>query len=145
VQRAVCALLHILVLKGFVLKLQPLVGRNPAKTNPKIQGFTPTDKWPAVRLVSTRVENTRPSDDFMNSITAAARIATLLAIGLMLATPLATQGTNYEGPVGVTGIFNGNVTIGGRDIDTLLIATRHKDDSLFFKTRKGQVGSNRNM
>ena len=62
VQRAVCALLHILVLKGFVLKLQPLVGRNPAKTKPKIQGFTPTDKWPAVRLVSMRAENTRPSD-----------------------------------------------------------------------------------
>jgi hypothetical protein len=69
------ALLHI---KGLVVKLQPLVGRNPTKTKPKIQGFTPTDRWPAVRLFSTRTENTRPSDDFMNPITTAARIALLL-------------------------------------------------------------------
>jgi hypothetical protein len=30
----------------------------------------------------------------------------------MLATLLCAQGTNYEGPVGVTGIFNGNVATG---------------------------------
>ena len=48
----------------------------------------------------------------MNSITIAARIAIFFAIALMFATPLFGQGTNYEGPVGVTGIFNGNITTG---------------------------------
>jgi hypothetical protein len=51
------------------------------------------------------------TDNFMISLTTAAR-AVLFAIALMLATPLCAQGTNYEGPVGVTGIFNGNVTTG---------------------------------
>jgi RHS repeat-associated protein len=34
------------------------------------------------------------------------------AIALVFAPPLFAQGTTYEGPVGVTGIFNGNVTTG---------------------------------
>ena len=51
------------------------------------------------------------TDNSMTSLTAAARTV-LFAIALMHATPLFAQGTNYEGPVGVTGIFNGNVTSG---------------------------------
>src|SRR4030095_10532550 len=52
-----------------------------------------------------------PLHNFINLITFAGRIAISLAIALA-APPLFAQGTNYEGPVGVTGIFNGNVTTG---------------------------------
>ena len=55
-------------------------------------------------------ERHQENRNFMNSITTAARIAIFFAIALMFATPLFGQGTNYEGPVGVTGIFNGNIT-----------------------------------
>ena len=57
-------------------------------------------------------ERHQENRNFMNSITIAARIAIFFAIALMFATPLFGQGTNYEGPVGVTGIFNGNITTG---------------------------------
>ena len=55
---------------------------------------------------------TNATDDFMNSTTTAARIAILFAIAIMFHTAVLAQGNNYEGPVGVTGIFNGNVTTG---------------------------------
>ena len=57
-------------------------------------------------------ERHQENRNFMNSITTAAKIAIFFAIALMFATPLFGQGTNYEGPVGVTGIFNGNITTG---------------------------------
>ncbi len=130
------------------------VGRNPTDAKPKIQGFTPTDKWPALRLFSSQVKTWRKlylpfwrpgspvlaavafvsptlssglgkiqralprrerhegNRSFMNSISTAARIAIFFAIALMFAPPLFGQGTNYEGPVGVAGIFNGNITTG---------------------------------
>ena len=46
-----------LVPKGFVLSCSSFVGRSPTEAKPKIQGFTPTDKSPAVRLSSARGEN----------------------------------------------------------------------------------------
>jgi hypothetical protein len=55
---SVFALLHIQILKGFVLTLQPPVGRNPRKTEPKFRD-SPDRQVPAVRLFSTRAENTR--------------------------------------------------------------------------------------
>src|SRR5262245_25767097 len=57
---AVC--LRAVILKGFVLKLQPFVGRNFRKTKSKIQGFTPTDRWLALCLFFRRAESIRPSD-----------------------------------------------------------------------------------
>ena len=56
--------------------------------------------------------DTNATDNFMTSITAASRIAIFFAIAFMFAMALFAQGTNYEGPVGVTGIFNGNITTG---------------------------------
>ena len=50
------ALLHIGVPKGFVLSCSRFVGRSPTESKPKIQGFTLTDKQPAVRLSSARHE-----------------------------------------------------------------------------------------
>ena len=47
----------------------------------------------------------------MNSITSAVRIAIYFVIALA-APPLFAQGTFYEGPVSVAGVFNGNVTTG---------------------------------
>ncbi len=158
VQRRACseppvfAWLHVLRLGGFLSDFQPFVGRNPTEAKPKIQGFTPTDRLPALRLFSTRSETMektiftvlaaslvcfgsgcirqpesfirlgkiqrdlrgrerhQENRNFMNSITIAARIAIFFAIALMFATPLFAQGTTYEGPVGVTGIFNGNIS-----------------------------------
>jgi hypothetical protein len=43
---------------------------------------------------SPREVKTVPSENFMNWITTAARIAILLTIGLMFAKPLAAHGTN---------------------------------------------------
>ena len=42
--------------KGVDLSLR-FVGGNPTKAKSKIQGFTPTDKLPALHLLSTRGEN----------------------------------------------------------------------------------------
>ena len=53
---SVFALLHILVPKGFILSCSSFVGRSPTEAKPKIQGFTPTDKLPAVRLSCARHE-----------------------------------------------------------------------------------------
>ena len=53
-----------------------------------------------------------PIHNFINLITFAGRIAISLAIATA-ARPLFAQGTPYEGPVGVSGIFNGNSTTGG--------------------------------
>lgn len=47
----------------------------------------------------------------MNSITSGVRIA-LSFLFALAAPPLFAQGTFYEGPVSVAGIFNGNVTTG---------------------------------
>ena len=55
---------------------------------------------------------TNATDDFMNSNTYCSRIAILFAIAIMFHTAVLAQGNNYKGPVGVTGIFNGNVTTG---------------------------------
>jgi len=49
--------------------------------------------------------------NFMNSIISAVRIAISFLFALA-APPLFAQGTFYEGPVSVAGIFNGNVTTG---------------------------------
>ena len=46
----------------------------------------------------------------MISITTAARNAVLFAIALMFATPLAAQEVDMHNPVGIAGIFNGNIT-----------------------------------
>jgi hypothetical protein len=54
------ALLLILVIKGFVLRLQALVGAKSYKRKPEIQGFTPTDRWIAVCLFSMRAEKHSP-------------------------------------------------------------------------------------
>lgn len=48
--------------QGFRPKVAAACREKSAKTKPKIQGFPPTDSWPAVRLFSTPAENTRPSD-----------------------------------------------------------------------------------
>src|SRR5205823_15056609 len=57
------------------------------------------------------IQDESSSESIISSIASARRMAILLAIAS--ATPsLFAQGTNYEGPVGVTGIFNGNVTTG---------------------------------
>src|SRR5439155_15249871 len=128
--------------------------RNPTGAKPKIQGFTPTDKSPVLRLFSTRGETMEKSiftvlaasfvcfgsgcirqpesfirlgkiqtdlrgrerhqenRNFMNSITTVARIAIFFAIALMFATPLIGQEVDMHNPIGVTGIFNGNVETG---------------------------------
>jgi hypothetical protein len=52
------ALLHIFVSRRFFSASgSRFVGRNPTHAKPKIQGFAPTDKPPAVRLTSARGEN----------------------------------------------------------------------------------------
>ena len=69
----------------------------------------------ALKLKEGRCEKelaTNATDDFMKSTTTAARIAILFAIAIVFHTAVLAQGNNYEGPVGVTGIFNGNVTTG---------------------------------
>src|SRR5438552_1141715 len=52
---------HVLRLGGFLSDFQPFVGRNPTEAKPKIQGFTPTDKSPVLRLFSTRGETMEKS------------------------------------------------------------------------------------
>ena len=57
---------------------------------------------------------TNATDNFMTSITTAARIAVLFAIALMLATPLCPRllALDDHNPVGVTGAFEGVITTG---------------------------------
>ena len=140
--------------KGFILSCSRFVGLSPTEAKQKIQGFTPTDKQPAVCLSCARGEN-------MKKIA----LILLLAIIPRLQSPLFAQDpsanvpddsstamtteqgdpigntdapnnenvpadpnysppegpfapelpdtANYEGPVGVTGIFNGNVATAG--------------------------------
>jgi RHS repeat-associated protein len=67
----------------------------------------------AIRFLSRSLEDGGGHDcNFINSITSAGRNAILFAMGCIFVTALLAQGTNYEGPVGVTGVFNGNVTTG---------------------------------
>jgi hypothetical protein len=57
---------------------------------------------------------TNATDNFMNSITPAVRIAVLFAIALMFATPLCPRllALDDHNPVGVTGAFEGVITTG---------------------------------
>src|SRR5947207_3644726 len=113
----------------FLREFAAFVGQNPTDAKTKIQGSTPTDKLPAARLSSTSGQN-------MKKIIFAVLPATLLcsggycvviarlrrqiitfafATGFLLSFPAQmalSQGTNYEGPIGVTGIFNGNISTG---------------------------------
>ena len=59
VQRAVCLFVAAYpgVPKGSILSCSSFVRPSPTEAKPKIQGFTPTDKEPAVHLFSTRGEN----------------------------------------------------------------------------------------
>jgi hypothetical protein len=54
---SIFALLHILVPKWFVLSCSRFVGGSPTQAKIKIQGFTLTDKFSAVRISSARGEN----------------------------------------------------------------------------------------
>jgi RHS repeat-associated protein len=73
---------------------------------------------------------TNATDDFMNSITTAARIAVLSAIALMFATPLCPRllALDDHNPVGVTGAFEGVITTGGAYNVLNHNATRQIDD-----------------
>jgi RHS repeat-associated protein len=59
------------------------------------------------------IQDESSTESIISSITSTRQIAILLAIDLMFVPVLFAQGTFYEGPVGVAGIFNGNVTTGG--------------------------------
>ena len=128
--------------KGFILSCSRFVGQNPTYAKPKIQGFTPTDEQSSVRLACARGENmkkiisclssccfrrpTQPASrspknpnnlssillPLRSTYVAQSLFAVVLFLFPLAASPLFAQGTYYDGPVSVTGIFNGNVTTG---------------------------------
>jgi uncharacterized protein (TIGR02594 family) len=115
VYAGVCALLR---------DLPRFVGQNPTEAKTKIQGFTLTDRLSAVRLSSARGEN-------MEKMIFAVLLAAFLCFGatkrrnwliqvaltsaflFALAPPrLLAQEVDMHNPIGIAGIFNGNVTTG---------------------------------
>jgi len=119
--------LRMPVFTHFLREFAAFVGQSLTNAKTKIQGSTPTDKLSAAQLSSAPGQNMKktifialPSTllccgGCCVAIARPRRQVLMFAFGtaFFLSSPVQmalSQGNNYEGPVGVSGIFNGNIS-----------------------------------